>query len=76
VVDYTSRLCRAGKARLSREVAGILERVGTTAEFWEQRMKRLFGKSRLLVSYFSTSADRLKEIADRRGVHHVNNATL
>lgn len=73
LVDYTSRLCRAGKARLSREVAGILERLGTSAEFWQQRMKKLFGKPRLLDSYFSTSAERLKEIAARRGVHHVDN---
>lgn len=73
LVDYTSRLCRAGKARLSREVTGILDRLGTTAEFWQQRMKKLFGKPRLLGSYFSTSAERLKEIAARRGVHHVDN---
>lgn len=73
LVDYTSRLCRAGKARLSAEVAHIFERLGTSAEFWQQRMKKLFGKSRLLGSYFATSAERLKEIAARRGVHHVDN---
>ena len=35
LVDYTSRLCRAGKARISREVASILERLGTSAEVWD-----------------------------------------
>jgi hypothetical protein len=32
LVDYTGRLCRQGKARLSREVAWILDRLGTGAE--------------------------------------------
>ena len=34
LVDYTSRLCRAGKARVSGEVASILDRLGTSAEVW------------------------------------------
>lgn len=33
-------------------------------------MRKLFGKRRLLGSYFSTSAERLREIAARRGVHN------
>ena len=74
LVDWTSRFYRNGKARVSQEVAGILERLGTSAEFWEGRMKQLLGKSRLLGSYFATSRERLKEIATHRGVHHVDNA--
>jgi hypothetical protein len=74
LVDWTARLWRQGKARMSTEVAGIMERLGTSAEFWESRMKKLLGKSRLLGSYFATRSDRLKEIATRRGVHHVDNA--
>jgi REP element-mobilizing transposase RayT len=74
LVDYTSRLCRAGKARVSAEVAGIFERLGTSAEFWGARLQKFFKTSRLLGSYFSTDASRLKEIATRRGVHHVDNA--
>ncbi len=73
LVDYTARLFRSGKARLSREVAGILDRLGTTAEFWEQRLRKLFSRARLLGSYLATSADRLRGIAARRGVHHVDN---
>lgn len=73
LVDYSSRLCRAGKARVSREVAGILDRMGTSVEYWEARMKAYFNKPRLLGSYFSTSAARLREVSTRRGVHHVDN---
>jgi hypothetical protein len=72
LVDYTSRLCRNGKARVSREVAGILERLGTSADFWEQRLKKLFAKSRLLGSYFGTDRERLRQRAACRGVHHLD----
>jgi len=74
LVDYTSRLVREGKARLSREVAGIFERLGSDAEFWGARMKQMFSKSRLFGNYFGTNRERLREIAERRGVHHVDNA--
>ncbi|TVS16144.1 MAG: transposase [Planctomycetaceae bacterium] len=73
LVDYTSRLCRQGKARVSREVASILDRLGTSAEVWGQRIQRLLGKTRLLGSYFSTDRQRLRQIAQQRGVHHLDN---
>ena len=31
LVDYTSRLCRSGKARVDKEIASILERIGSSA---------------------------------------------
>jgi REP element-mobilizing transposase RayT len=74
LVDWTSRLYRTGKARVSAEVAGILDRLGTSAEFWQSRLKKLLGKPRLLGCYFATSRDRLREVATRRGVHHLDNA--
>lgn len=74
LVDYTSRLCRSGKARLSQELAGIFERLGTSAEFWESRIKALFSKARLMGSYFAVHRDRLRELARRKGVHHLDNA--
>jgi len=73
LVDYTSRLFRQGKARISRDVAGILERLGTSAELWGHRVKKLFARSRLIGSYFSTDANCLRELAEQRGVHHLNN---
>lgn len=74
LVDWTSRLFRTGKARVSADVAGILDRLGTSAGFWEARLKKLLGKSRLLGSYFATSRERLNAVAKRRGTHHVDNA--
>ena len=73
LVDYTSRLCRQGKARVSREVASILDRLGTNAAAWAHRIQRLFSKTRLLGSYFTTDRERLRELARKRGVHHLDN---
>ena len=73
LVDYTSRLCRQGKARVSREVASILERLGTSSEVWAERIQRFFSKTRLLGSYFTTDRARLRELAKDRGVHHLDN---
>ena len=74
LVDYTGRLFRQGKARISQEVAGILDRLGTSGEIWGLRLRKLLAKSRLLGSYFATDRDRLREAAQQRGVHHVDNA--
>jgi len=73
LVDYTSRLCRQGKARVSREVASILARLGTSADVWGQRIQRLLGKTRLLGSHFCTDRERLRDLARKRGVHHLDN---
>ena len=73
LVDYTSRLCRQGKARVSREVASILDRLGTSADVWGHRIQNLFAKARLLGSYFCTDRERLRELARQRGVHHLDN---
>jgi len=73
LVDYTSRLCRQGKARVSREVASILDRLGTSADVWGQRIQKLFEKTRLMGNYFATDRQRLRELARQRGVHHLDN---
>ena len=49
VVDYTARLFRTGKARISVELAGIFDRLGSRADNWQIRMEklrrgRLFGR--------------------------------
>jgi hypothetical protein len=73
LVDYTSRLCRQGKARVSREVASILDRLGTNADIWGERIQKLFKHARLLGSYFAADRERLRKLARTRGVHHLDN---
>lgn len=74
LVDWTARLCRPGKARLSQEVAGVMDRLGTSAEYWQAHMRNLFAKTRWIGCYAATRAEALKAVALRRGVHHVDNA--
>lgn len=73
LVDYTARLCRAGKARVSRDVASILDRLGTSPELWGHRIQKLFAQSRLLGCYFTTNRKRLRDLAAQRGRHHLDN---
>jgi REP element-mobilizing transposase RayT len=73
LVDYTSRLYRGGKARVSSEVAEIFQRLGTSANLWDLRLKQLFGRARLLGSYFAASRDRPRQLAKAKGVHHLDN---
>ena len=41
LVDYTGRLFRDGKAAISAELSGILERLGSSAETWRARLEKL-----------------------------------
>lgn len=74
LVDYTGRLVRHGKARLSGELAGLFDRLQTSAELWQHRLERMLAKSRLTGNYFATDRGRLQAVAARRGLHHVDNA--
>ena len=73
LVDYTSRLVRRGKARLSRDVASLLTRLGTSPEVWEQTLAKMFGRTRPLGVAFAFRRDRLRTAATQRGCHHVAN---
>jgi len=61
LVDYTGRIFREGKAAISREVAAIFERIGTTAETWQVRLQKL-SPGRLLGRFFAASRQRLREV--------------
>jgi len=73
LVDYTSRLCRDGKASLSADVAPIFERLGTNSDTWAQQMRQLLSPARLVGNYFTTQPNRLQAIANKRGLHHLQN---
>jgi hypothetical protein len=72
LVDYTGRLFREGKAMISKEVAAIFDRIGTTAETWQARMKKLSG-GRLFGRFFAASRQRLGEITQRLGLRRAVN---
>ena len=72
LVDYTGRLFRDGKAVISAELTGILDRLGTSAETWRARLEKLKA-GRLLGRFFAASRQRLREVAAHLGVHHLAN---
>ena len=72
LVDYTGRFFREGKAALSREVAEILDRLGSSADHWQARLDKL-RHGRLLGRFFATSRKRLKEVAEQLGKRRVPN---
>jgi REP element-mobilizing transposase RayT len=72
LVDYTGRLFREGKAAISAELSGILERLGSNADRWWSRIEKL-SKGRLLGRFFAASRERLREVARSLGVHHLAN---
>jgi len=72
LVDYTGRLFREGKTAISAELAGILARLGTSAEGRQARLEKLRG-GRLLGRFFAASRERLREVAARLRVHHLAN---
>jgi hypothetical protein len=71
-VDYTNRQFRTGKAAISAEVAGIFDRLVTTAESWRVRLEKLRA-GRLFGRFFASTRERLKRQAARLGVRSVWN---
>ncbi|MGZ3387373.1 MAG: hypothetical protein ACXVB5_21020 [Isosphaeraceae bacterium] len=72
LVEYTGRLFREGKAVVSGELAGVFERLGSNAENWQAPLQKL-AAGRLLGRFFAASRARLREVAERLGVHHLAN---
>ena len=60
LVEYTGRLFRAGKAVICGEPAGVFERLGSNAENWQARLRKL-AAGRLLGRFFAASRARLRE---------------
>ena len=72
LVEYTGRLLREGKASISVELTDIFERFGSSAALWQARLQKLSG-GRGLGRFLSTSRERLREVAEKLGVHHLAN---
>lgn len=73
LIDYSSRLFRQGKARVNDAVQEILDRLQSSSEVWQHRLEKLLRKERHYGSYFGTDRQRLRELADRTGRHHLPN---
>jgi hypothetical protein len=72
LVEHTGRLVREGKASISADLADIFERLGTSAEVWQERLMKLRG-GRLLGRFLSASREQLRAAASHLGVQHLAN---
>jgi hypothetical protein len=72
LVDYSGRLFREGKAMISAELAGILERLGSSSIRWTDQLERMH-KSRWVGRFFAASRAKLREAASKLGVRHLMN---
>ena len=72
LVDYTGRLFRDGKARMSADLAGIFERLECSADWWDRRLERL-RNSRWFGRVFASTAARLHEVAAKLNVPRLMN---
>ena len=71
-VDDRGRIVRDGKAAISAELAGIFDRLGSSAESWRTRLEKLRA-GRLFGRFFAASRDRLKKLAAGLGMRSVWN---
>jgi len=72
LVEYSGRIVRNGKASISDELAGIFERLGTSAELWQERLRSLT-TNRLLGRFFASTQERLDQLAAKVGQSRVMN---
>ncbi len=72
VVDYSARLFRTGKARISAELAGVFERLGSRASDWQLRMEKL-QRGRLFGRFLAASQEKLQAVAAHLGLRRVAN---
>ena len=61
-----------GQATLSRAVSEILDRLGSSADQWDDRLKRL-SQGSLVGRFFATTRQRLRDVAQRLGLKRVPN---
>jgi len=57
---------------ISAELAGVLDRLRTSAESWQARLEKLRTR-RLFGHFFAASRARLQQVAARLGVRRVGN---
>ena len=73
LLDWSSRLLRHGKARVPEDVSGILERLGSSPDFWQHRLEKLRDRSRMFGTVFATKRSEIDRMAESHGVKKLSN---
>jgi len=72
LVEYTGRLFRNGKARISAGARDVLERIGSNPEFWYERIKKMLKTNQLRGCFFASKAEVMKDAVEKRGIRTAN----
>ena len=72
LVDYTGRLFRNGKARINEGVKEVLDRLGTSVEFWGERIKKMMSSRDLRGCCFGCKPEAVTQFATHRGKRQSN----
>ena len=72
LVEYTGRLFRNGKARISSGVRDVLERLGSNPEFCYERIKKMMKTNQLRGCFFAAKPEAVQKLAKKRGVRTAN----
>ena len=73
LLDWSSRLNRPGKARISPDAAGILQRLGTSADHWQERLQKIQANDRFFGVVTASSREVLQRLAEQTGRKKVAN---
>lgn len=74
LVDWTSRLVRPGKARVTDDQPALLSRLHINPQVWQATLRKLLGDTKLVGNFFGTE-QRLNELAEKKGRRYVKNLT-
>ncbi|HMO16358.1 MAG TPA: hypothetical protein PKD64_19700 [Pirellulaceae bacterium] len=72
LVDYTGRLFREGKAQIKAGVEEVLDRLGTSVDFWQDRIKKMLGSRDLRGCFFGCRAESVERVSVHRGKRTAN----
>lgn len=74
-LDWSSGLLRHGKTRVPKDVAAILQRLGSSSDMWQHRVEKLRDRSRISRwrSVFATKREDINRLAETRGVRKLSN---
>ena len=72
LVDYMGRVYRNGKARMSAGLKEVFERMGSSSEFWSERLKKMLGSRDLRGSFFGSTTESVRQAGVHRGRRTAN----
>lgn len=72
LVEYTGRLFRNGKARISAGARDVLERIGSSPEFWFARIEKMLKTNQLRGCFFASKTEVMHDTTKKRGMRTAN----